>query len=183
MIKIINYFGQVFAGLNCMFCNYFFYKRLKILMPSICYSFSPFLLYSKSNTLIGKRAIISKYCKIICKGKLSIGDNFFMNKYSRIVSFERILIGNNVTIAQFVTILDHDHAYNMQATQLIFKGYKTSPIKIGDNVWIGDKVTICKGVNIGNNVIIGANSVVTRDIPSNYIVAGSPARLIKEIYE
>ena len=54
-------------------------------------------------------------------------------------------------------------------------------IKIGNNVWIADKVTILGGVTIGDNVIIGAGSVVNNDVPSNCIVAGIPANIIKKL--
>lgn len=54
-------------------------------------------------------------------------------------------------------------------------------IVIGNNVWLGDKVTVLSGVRIGNNVTVAANSVVTKDVPDNCIVAGIPARIIKVI--
>ena len=54
-------------------------------------------------------------------------------------------------------------------------------VEIGNNVWIGDKATILAGVVIGDNVIVAANSVVTKSVPSNTIVAGSPAKIIKQL--
>lgn len=178
---ILNSFKKYIALIVCFYCKLIYFRKLDIRMPSLSFSFFPFHLYQNSKTLIGKKAIISRHCKIISKGIITIGDNFFINEFSRIVAFENIIIGNNVTIAQFVTILDHDHDYNLVDGNLILNGYNTKAIVIGDNVWIGDKVTICKGVTVGNNVIIGANSVVTKNIPSNQIVAGSPVKLLKEI--
>ena len=57
------------------------------------------------------------------------------------------------------------------------------PIHIGKNVWIGSNSTILSGVTIGDNAVIGAGSVVTKDIPENMIAVGSPARVIRSIYE
>ena len=52
---------------------------------------------------------------------------------------------------------------------------------IGNDVWIGGNVTILPGVTIGNNVVVAAGAVVTKDIPDNCVVAGVPARKIKDI--
>lgn len=130
---------------------------------------------------LGARSRIYSHAKIISKGSLIIGKRLHLNDYSRIVAHESIQIGDNVTIAQFVTILDHDHDFHLERGNMVLSGYITRPIKIGSNVWLGDKVTILKGVNIGDNVIIGANSLVHRDIPSNSIAAGCPARVIRSI--
>ena len=54
-----------------------------------------------------------------------------------------------------------------------------APIIIGENVWIGSHVRICKGVTIGDNSVVAANSVVTKDVPANCIVAGNPAKIVK----
>ena len=131
----------------------------------------------------GRKFIMANNSEIRCYGKLDIGHNFCLNSYSRIMAHEKISIGNNVTIAQFVCILDHDHKYKFINNELKLGGYTTSPIKIGNNVWIADKVTILKGVTIGDNVIIGANSLVNKDVQSNSIVGGVPAKLIKLIDE
>jgi maltose O-acetyltransferase len=140
-------------------------------------------IHPKGQITLGKKAILSSYSYIESYFPIHIGSNFFLNKYSRIISKESITIGDHVTIAQFVSILDHDHDYFYLDGNLNLENYNTSPIAIGNNVLISDKVTICKGVTIGDNVIIGANSVVTKNIPSNCIVAGIPARIIKPIYE
>ena len=142
---------------------------------------------------------ISKYGKIIfhgkvstypgsrlaASGKLEIGNNFTLNSYSRVIAYESIFIGDNVTIAQFVSILDHDHRSFVRRLdsdkELVFEGYNCKPIFIGSNVWIADKVSILKGVKIGSNVIIGANSVVTSDIPDFSIAVGVPAKVVKQL--
>lgn len=126
---------------------------------------------------------LEDFSELKSNGNLTIGNHFVLNKYSRIVCHDEIIIGENVVIARFVSILDHDHKGKFIDNQFIINGYLTSPIRIGNNVWIGDKVSITKGVTIGNNVIIGANSVVTKDIPDNSIAAGVPAKIIRKINE
>jgi len=89
-----------------------------------------------------------------------------------------IEIGDNVTMAPRVHVLCHD------ASTKQFLGYtKIGRVTIGNNVFIGAESVVLPGVTIGNNVIIGANSTVTKDIPDNSVVAGSPARIICTIEE
>lgn len=59
--------------------------------------------------------------------------------------------------------------------------YSKGEVAIGRNVWIGDKVTVLPGVHIGDGAIIGAGSVVTGDVPAYAVVAGNPARIIRNL--
>ena len=59
--------------------------------------------------------------------------------------------------------------------------YKTASVKIGKNCWIAHAVTITSGVELGDNVVVGANSVVTKSFPSNVVIAGCPAKIIKTL--
>lgn len=138
--------------------------------------------YDEGRVIARGRIRMDRFSEIEALGSIEIGNALVLNSYSRIIAHEKISIGENVVIARFVSILDHDHAYEIAGNGTMrISGYITAPVHIGNNVWIGDKVSIMKGVTIGNNVIIGANSVVTRNIPSNCVVAGSPARIIKEL--
>jgi len=130
---------------------------------------------------VGKRSHFSEWVEVQSQGYLHIGDGFNINRYSRIICYDKITIGNNVVVAQFVSVLDHDHRWVKKSGNLLFEGYSSDPVSIGNNVWIADKVTILKGANIGNNVIIGANSVVKGKFRDNVLIAGSPAEVIREI--
>lgn len=91
---------------------------------------------------------------------------------------DQITIGNNVTFGRNVSILDSDfHCIRDENNEVI---NPSLPVHIGDNVWLGQSVTILKGVTIGNGAIIASNSVVTKDVPAKAIVAGNPAKVIKE---
>ena len=104
----------------------------------------------------------------------------------------RIEIGRDTAIAFGVTIIDHNtHPINPADRRYMrhtphhseerFPKYSANaPIIIGENVWIGSNARIQKGVTIGDNAIIAANSVVTKDVPANAIVAGNPAKVVKE---
>ena len=84
-----------------------------------------------------------------------------------------ISIGDNVTISN-ARLLVHDGS-----TKKLLGYSRVGRIKIGSNVFIGADVIILPTVNIGNNVVIGAGSVVTKDVPSNSIVVGNPAKVIQ----
>lgn len=89
-----------------------------------------------------------------------------------------ITIGDDVTMAPRVHILCHD------ASTKSFLGYtKIGRVNIGNKVFIGAESVVLPGVTIGNNVIIGANSTVTKDVPDNCVVAGTPAKVICSLDE
>ena len=91
---------------------------------------------------------------------------------------ELVEIGEHVFIHRGTTILTHDWA----SWCFVYSHNEFLPshgkVKIGNNVWMGENVTIWKGVTIGDNVIIGIGSIVTKDIPSNSIAVGVPAKVI-----
>lgn len=117
--------------------------------------------------------------------QISIGNNVTIESDCHISAINYIEIDDNVLIASFVYISDHSHGI-ISKEELKYKPidrdlYSKGPIKIGKNVWIGEKVSIMPGVSIGENSIIGANSVVTKNIPSNCIAVGNPARILRKI--
>lgn len=123
---------------------------------------------------------------LLKKKGIKIGKNsFILTDYKTSFGSEPYLIsiGDNVLISAHCFICPHDGG-----TWVINNIHNTSydkigPITIGNNVYIGYGVTIFGNVNIGDNVIIGANSVVTKDIPSNCVCAGIPAKIICSIDE
>lgn len=163
-------------------CVYLYYKHSlkcdgKVFIGQSC----RFIIHKGGRVKIGRNVNLADNTELQTRGYLSIGEKVTINRYSRIICYNKIEIGDNVVIAQFVSILDHDHRFLMQESNLNFEGYNTDEIKIGDNVWIGDKVTILKGVSIGRNVIIGAHSLVNKSIPDNCIGVGNPCKVVKEI--
>ncbi len=112
-------------------------------------------------------------------GTLVLGENSYISSYSVIGVNERIEIGKNVMIANAVSIRDTDHNFNDLHLPMIQQGFKTQPIYIKDNVWLGHGAVITKGVTINPGAIVAANAVVTKDVPENAIVGGIPAKVIK----
>jgi acetyltransferase-like isoleucine patch superfamily enzyme len=97
-----------------------------------------------------------------------------------IIAKELVEIGAGTQIAWGATVCDHDfHKTYSNAVQNI----ETAPVRIGQNVWVGMNSTILKGVEIGDNAIVAAGAVVTRSVPARSVVAGVPARIVKENVE
>ncbi len=112
---------------------------------------------------------------------IEVGDNFYSNYNLTILDVAKVTIGKNVMIAPNVSIYTAGHPIHPDSRN---SGYEYGiEVTIGDNVWIGGSVVVNPGVHIGNNVVIGSGSVVTKDIPDNYIAVGNPCRLIREITE
>lgn len=109
--------------------------------------------------------------------ELTVGSGY-MNAGAQIRCKERITIGDNCAIARNVMIMDFDAHQITHADGTTNK--ESAPVTIGDSVWIGAGAIILKGVTIGDHAIIGAGAVVTKDVKANTVVAGNPARVIKE---
>lgn len=100
----------------------------------------------------------------------------YMSENASIVCESRIEIGEGVAIAPNVLIRDCD-SHSIHGT------LSKKPISIGKHVWIGSNAIILKGVCIGDGAVIGAGSVVTKDVPAHCVVAGNPAKVVKENIE
>ena len=94
--------------------------------------------------------------------------------------YGKVIIGDNVMIAPDCVIYVRNHESSRLDIPMCKQGStEERPVVIGNDVWIGGRVIILPGVKIGDGAIVGAGSVVTRDVSEYDIVAGNPARVIK----
>jgi acetyltransferase-like isoleucine patch superfamily enzyme len=111
--------------------------------------------------------------------KIEIGNNISTNNNVLLIAVNYIKVGDNTLIGQNVTILDHDaHSINYLKRREIGEIGK---VIVGENVWIGNNVIILKNSEIGNNTIVAAGAVVNGKFPSNVIIGGVPAKIIKSL--
>lgn len=118
------------------------------------------------------------YIKVIDHGQLMLGNHIYFNHNCSITCVEKILIGDYSCIANNVVIVDHDHVIDKNG---VTADLKSAPVEIGKHVWICANAVITSGVKIGDGAVIAAGSVVTKDVPAHTLVAGMPAKVIKEI--
>jgi acetyltransferase-like isoleucine patch superfamily enzyme len=106
-----------------------------------------------------------------------IGKNVFINFDCVFLDLGGITIEDNVMLAPKVCLLSEAHPISPTERQTLTVGR----IHIKKNAWIGANTTILKGVTIGENSVVAAGSVVSKDVPDNVIVGGTPAKIIKKI--
>lgn len=119
--------------------------------------FVPFTADFGKNIKIGKNVFINSGCRFQDQGGITIGDGS--------------LVGHNVVLATV------NHNYNSEDRGTMY----LKPIVLEKNAWIGSNATILPGITIGENSIVAAGSVVTKDVPSNSIVAGNPAKFMSNL--
>lgn len=157
----------------CFIYTKIFYRKAKIIRL-------PFRLRKFGRFLYGRNLVTGSGCRvdIFEGGELRIGDSVQLNDRCHIACADSLVIGDGALIASNVFITDHDHDLASKITGMNL-ALLTAKVAIGENCWIGENVAILKGVELGNNCIVGANSVVTKSFPPNSILAGVPARKLK----
>jgi acetyltransferase-like isoleucine patch superfamily enzyme len=126
-------------------------------------------------------------------GEIQIGEWCYVGEGTRIWSAASIVIGNRVLISHSANIFDslthplRASARHEQVRQIFTRGHPVeisldeSPVRIGDDAWIGAGAMVLRGVTVGEGGVVAAGAIVTRDVPAFSIVAGNPAVLVREI--
>lgn len=110
---------------------------------------------------------------------VEVGDYFFANFNLTILDEAKVTFGDHVYIGPNCSFYTAGHPLDQQLRDADYEYAR--PIHVGNSVWFGGGVSVVPGVTIGNNVVVGAGSVVTRDVPDNVVVAGNPARIIRQL--
>jgi acetyltransferase-like isoleucine patch superfamily enzyme len=127
---------------------------------------------------IGQRASLGDCVQIVAQyGRVVIEDDVHIGSGSIVVCQQDIFIGRDTLIAEYVVIRDQDH--NIRTRPIRSAGFITSPIRIGQDVWIGCKATILRGATIGDRCVIGAHALVKSEIPEDMLAVGIPAHAIR----
>jgi acetyltransferase-like isoleucine patch superfamily enzyme len=128
----------------------------------------------------GRFVWIGDGTKIRChEGVVEIGQKTVVGQECTISAYQRVRIGEQCVIADRAMFIDFDHGVVEVDRPIRLQGIYKRDVEVGSNVWIGYGACVLRGVRVGDNSIIGTNSVVTKDVPANAVVAGIPARVIR----
>jgi acetyltransferase-like isoleucine patch superfamily enzyme len=134
------------------------------------------------NVTVGRQAQIRPsgyYGRDVGVG-LRIGSNSNVGPACYLGASGGITIGDNVLMAPAVVILSEEHNFDHLDLTIKAQGVRHAPTEIEDDVWLGARATVLGGTRIGRGAIVAAGAVVTRDVPPRAIVAGVPARVVRE---
>ena len=129
---------------------------------------------------LGDYSVIESFATINnAVGDVRIGDYTRIGLHNTIIG--PVTIGNHVNLAQGITVTALNHNFEDSNKRIDEQGVSTNPVTIEDDIWIGANAVILPGVTIGHHSVVAAGAVVTKDVPPHSLVAGVPAKIIKQI--
>lgn len=158
-VAVLFLVNHLYAGTRC-------FERKRKLLNSIGYELG------EDTKVVGP---------IFCTGKLTVGEKSWIGRNLTIHGNGAVIIGTNCDIAPDVTFLTGGHAIGTSERRA--GAGENYTICIEDGCWIGARTTFLNSITVGKGSIIGACACVNRDVPSNTLAAGAPAREIRTLYE
>ena len=129
---------------------------------------------------LGNYSVIESFsCINNAVGDVIIGDHTRIGLHNTVIG--PVSIGSHVNLAQGITITALNHNFENKEQRIDSQGISTNPVILGDDIWIGTNAVVLPGVSIGHHSVVAAGAVVTKDVPPHSLVAGVPAKIIKEI--
>lgn len=134
------------------------------------------------------RTSSKRYIAYLRRIGIKVGDDLWVTPKLKTLKIDvtrpsLIEIGSKVRLNQNLTILTHDGGFYVLKNKYNEFVSQSGRVKIGNNIYFGRNVTVFKGVTIGDNCIIGFGSIVTKDIPSNSVAVGAPAKVVSTLDE
>jgi acetyltransferase-like isoleucine patch superfamily enzyme len=154
--------------------------QLRTTLPTSVVVLGPTTVYGTGAIQFGKNTLLYPDLHLETQGSATIrlGDGIVISRGVHLVAMAGLTIGRGSMIGEYTSIRDANHL-RVEDLPIRDSGYVSTPIVIGEEVWIGRGVTVLGGVTIGNRATVGANAVVTHDVPAGAIVAGVPATPIR----
>lgn len=137
------------------------------------------LFYRSLFSVSGPSLLIYPNVYIIFSDRMSVGRRVAINVGTYIDAGGEIQIGDHVMIGPHCVLSSREHSIGVTGDPMCFQPVRYGKIEIGNDVWIGANVSIKSGVRIGSGSVIAAGAVVVTDVPSNAIVGGAPAKVLR----
>lgn len=135
-----------------------------------------------ANTIVMHGAVLHVYnFRNMPQSQITIGRDSLIGEYSVIRGQGGVTIGDRVYTSPFTQLIAVNHVFDDPTRPFVEQGITAEGIVVEDDVWLGANVVVTDGVHIGRGAVVAAGAVVTRDVPPHTVVAGVPARVIKEI--
>jgi acetyltransferase-like isoleucine patch superfamily enzyme len=112
---------------------------------------------------------------------IEVGDNVRLNGCD-IQAAARVIVGDDCILGSCIIVDTDYHSVEVDRRE-VGAPVVTKPVSIGRNVWVAGKATVLKGVTIGDDSVVGYGAVVVADVPAGVVVAGNPARVVRQLYE
>jgi acetyltransferase-like isoleucine patch superfamily enzyme len=134
--------------------------------------------------VLGRWVHIGEGSALRChEGTLRIGDKVVFGERDTVNCYLDVEIGAGTIVAENVYVGDFDHVYADIHTPIKDQGIAKSPVRVGPDCWLGTRVSVMRGVTVGRGCVVAAHAVVTRDAPDHSVLAGVPARVLKNRVE
>ena len=129
---------------------------------------------------LGRWSWVGHGCKIRAhEGEVRIGAKTVLGQECTISAFQHVSIGRECIVADRVMLIDFDHGVVETERPIREQGIYKRDVRVGHNVWVGYGACFLRGVTVGDNVVVGTYAVVNRDVPSNAVVGGVPAKVLR----
>ena len=167
-VKIIEG-KKLTAGVNCRFSDGVYIDAL-----------------SKSGVILGDHVVLGRNTRIECTGSLQhvgigvkIGNDTSFGSDCYFGAAGGIEVGSNVVAGQYIRFHSENHNYDDLDVLIKDQGVSHKGIRVGSNCWIGAGAVFIDGAELGDGCVVAANAVITKKFPSNSVVGGVPAKIIK----
>lgn len=138
--------------------------------------------HQNSKISIGNNVRIDRGVRLLStnQAKISLNERVRVGLYTVFNGGDSITVGEGGLISGFVYLQTSMHGYTNKTISVQEQGYSHAPIELGNDTWLGTHVVILPGVVLSEGVVVGSNAVVNKSFEKFSVIAGMPARLIKE---
>lgn len=178
-------YQKVFIGSNCTILNkrnFDFGSNVTIEHDTILDGYASEKIKLGNNVKIGAYSHLLSTSHFSKFGKgLKIGNNSAIGDFTHFGAPGGIKIGNDVIMGSYISFHSENHNFLDTSTLIREQGTTSKGITLGNNIWVGAKVTFLDGCSVGDNSVVAAGAVVIGEFPSNSVIGGVPAKILKKI--